>query len=102
MVSAWYRPVVKLEVMGEGTTLLFNEPALRDMEIDKTHIVRAWWRESEALGVGSSAPGADIVLVACIASLGGRSLAEMEFVRIASSQTRLAVEWHRPTFFAQR
>lgn len=35
MVAARYRPITKSEVKEDGTTLLFNEAAFREMEIDK-------------------------------------------------------------------
>lgn len=46
VVAARYKPVVKLDVREEATTLLFNEVVLREMAIDKGDVIRAWEREA--------------------------------------------------------
>lgn len=46
VVGTRYKQIVKLDVREDGTTLVFNESVLREMEIDKSDIFRAWESES--------------------------------------------------------
>lgn len=46
LVAARYRPIVRLDLREERTTLLFNEATLAEMEIDKGDVIRAWEREA--------------------------------------------------------
>lgn len=49
VVAARFRPVVKREVKKDSTTLVFDEAALRKMEIDKNVVFRSWGMEALAL-----------------------------------------------------
>lgn len=42
VVAARYKPIVKLDVHEDGTTLLFNETVLQEIGIDKGDANRAW------------------------------------------------------------
>lgn len=55
VVAVRYKPVVKLGAWDDNTTLLFNEAALRELEIDKSEVLRAWGGGGDSLTGGGIA-----------------------------------------------